>query len=426
MTTEITGIQKIKSATIENYKGIKHVEITASEKAVYLIGGKNGNGKTSVIDALKTCLSGKKFATTPVRIGQKHAAVSVKLNDFTINIHIDTDGKITPVVVHLATGKKVTSPKKVLQSMFGEFAMDPAEFSRMKAVDQIAALRAITVDDDGKPITFDDLDKEYETLYDQRKLDKSKLKDCQIRLQNNPEIKDAPAAEQSSDKLIEDLDVANTHNQNLQQLDNVIESKVRESTAHEKEVDRLKTALKKAETAVKDADRAVEHATSERKKAGSPVETSGIEDQLRSLDETNAKWRDQQNHLKYRKECTAQIDVVTKVEADLVANKETRNERLASSRFPVEGLTFDDTGIKLNGVPFNDSSGAEQLAVSFKVALSGRPQMPIVFIDNGELFDDESLAIIEQEAEKLDAQVFMAIGSRLETYDLFVEAGERK
>ena len=90
------------------------------------------------------------------------------------------------------------------------------------------------------------------------------------------------------------------------------------------------------------------------------------------------------------------------------------------------GLSFDDDGILFNGIAFEDASSAEKLRISFLIALAGRPQMPVVFIDNGELLDDDSLKVFEEEAEKLDAQVFMAIGSRLENYDLFLEAGEAK
>lgn len=422
----IDGKQKIKSAIINDFKGVSHVEIDVKETNLFLIGGKNGNGKSSVLDALATAIGGKKRAMNPVANGKTRAEIEVVLDDLKISMNIQADGKIEPTVIDLATRKKVTSPKKVLRSMFGDFAMDPGAFQRLETRDQVAALRAITVDKDGKPVTFDDLDTKHEELYGKRREEKRVLVDKKANLTNYPKVEDAPAKEVSSADLIDELEAANDHNNELTRLDQVIESKVRASTALEQEADRLKKALKKAESDLKIADKAVDTAKDTRKKAGKPQDTSAIEEKLKGIEDINATWRAAEAHTKARAECDKQEKVVAKIEKDMLDLADERKKRLESSRFPVDGLTFDDSGIKYNGVPFEDACSAEKLRISFLIALAGRPQMPIVFIDNGELLDDESVEVFKAEAEKLDAQVFMAAGSRLEHYDMFLEDGKVK
>ena len=61
---------KINNLEIENVKRVKAVRLEPSQNGLTVIGGKNGQGKTSVLDAIAWALGGDKFKpSTPLREG---------------------------------------------------------------------------------------------------------------------------------------------------------------------------------------------------------------------------------------------------------------------------------------------------------------------------------------------------------------------
>lgn len=61
---------KINRFELENVKKIKAVTLSPSENGLTVIGGKNGQGKTSVLDAIAWALGGARFAPDePMREG---------------------------------------------------------------------------------------------------------------------------------------------------------------------------------------------------------------------------------------------------------------------------------------------------------------------------------------------------------------------
>lgn len=52
---------KITNLELENIKRIKAVQLTPSESGLTVIGGNNGQGKTSVLDGIAWALGGDKF-----------------------------------------------------------------------------------------------------------------------------------------------------------------------------------------------------------------------------------------------------------------------------------------------------------------------------------------------------------------------------
>ena len=76
---------------------------------------------------------------------------------------------------------------------------------------------------------------------------------------------------------------------------------------------------------------------------------------------------------------------------------------------PVEGLGFDDSGVTFNGVPFTQSSAAEQLRVSVAMAMALNPDIRVIRITDGSLLDSTSMAIIEELAREHDFQAWVEV-----------------
>ena len=86
---------------------------------------------------------------------------------------------------------------------------------------------------------------------------------------------------------------------------------------------------------------------------------------------------------------------------------ERKRAELAAAEFPVAGLGFDDDGVLLNDLPFSQASSAEKLRVSVAMGLAMNPRLRVLLIRDGSLLDEESLGIIQEMAEKSDAQIWI-------------------
>ena len=137
---------KIVRLTAENLKKLRAVEITPAGDLVQ-ISGKNGAGKTSVLDSIYWALAGSSHVQgQPIRKGEHKARVKLDLGTIVVERKFaDADGKLTTsVTVESAEGARFPSPQKLLDSLLGELSFDPLAFARMEPRKQFDELRRVS------------------------------------------------------------------------------------------------------------------------------------------------------------------------------------------------------------------------------------------------------------------------------------------
>jgi hypothetical protein len=72
-------------------------------------------------------------------------------------------------------------------------------------------------------------------------------------------------------------------------------------------------------------------------------------------------------------------------------------------RHPVLG----ETGVTLDGLPFDQASGAQRIRTSVAIGGALNPGLRATLIKDGSGVDKDSLALLTQEAEKADLQVIL-------------------
>ena len=101
---------KINSLELDDVKRIRAVKIEPTENGLTVIGGKNNQGKTSVLDAIAWALGGDKFR--PSGAMREGSAVpphlKVKLSN---GIIVERSGKNSDLKVTDETGKRQKSPQ---------------------------------------------------------------------------------------------------------------------------------------------------------------------------------------------------------------------------------------------------------------------------------------------------------------------------
>ena len=93
---------------------------------------------------------------------------------------------------------------------------------------------------------------------------------------------------------------------------------------------------------------------------------------------------------------------------------------------PVPGLGFDDTGVTLAGLPFNQTGQAEQIGASAAIAAALNPKLRVMLIRDGSLLDRHSLAILAEMAEAHDMQVWLERVTDGQPVGIVIEDGEIK
>lgn len=168
---------KIIALEAENLKRLTAVRIEPNGNLVQIT-GKNGQGKTSVLDAIWWALAGtSNVQTTPIRKGEERATISLDLGKLKVLrkfIAQDDGSYTTSITVENGEGARFQSPQKMLDALVGQLSFDPLEFSRMKPADQVQALRSLVRDFD-----FDAAAVEHKADFDERTIQNRKAKDCQ-------------------------------------------------------------------------------------------------------------------------------------------------------------------------------------------------------------------------------------------------------
>jgi hypothetical protein len=138
------------SFVLENFKKIRVVEVVLKGR-VTTITGRNGQGKTSVLDALWALFAGKKgIPEKPVRKGAEKSKLTAVLSDdqgkpFLVAKRMISGDRTTTLTIEAAPGaeRPAGTPQAVMDALIGEMTFDPVAFSRLDAKKQADILRSM-------------------------------------------------------------------------------------------------------------------------------------------------------------------------------------------------------------------------------------------------------------------------------------------
>jgi len=153
---------KITRLTAENIKRIKAVEITPDGNLV-VIGGRNAQGKTSVLDSITYALAGaSSHPDKPIRNGEDKAKIVCELDDLIVTRTFTPKGG--SLMVSNKEGAKYASPQAMLDELTGKLTFDPLAFARMQPREQLETLKSLV------GLDFAEMDAKRHQLYEERTL----------------------------------------------------------------------------------------------------------------------------------------------------------------------------------------------------------------------------------------------------------------
>ncbi len=421
MTTESTQptAGRLLGFCAENILKLSAVELSLPPgQTVFTIGGKNGAGKSSILNAIVLALGGADCTPEePIHGTAEEGKVVLTFEDIVVKVKlVRTDkGFNRYLVVESKDGtKKYGSPQELLNKLTGKLAFDPIAFMNLKPDQQKLALQKLL------GLDFTLLDAKRKTAYENRTVENRLLDSANGQLTGRVIHHGVPAEPISVSDLTSALLNAQTENavrgQKLVEL-NTLQSTFQGGVLTSQSIQSKIEALR-AELAVQESNLASHEKIQKAREAGIalakrdydalPVsDTSALLTQLGEVQATNAKIEHNKGTavLKAKRdEHVAKVKALTGVIEDVDAEKE---KLLKAAEFPLEGLSFTDTGVSFNGKPLSQASDAERIAVSTAMGLSLNPTLKLLLIRNGSLLDNDLLQVVSDMASQAGAQVLI-------------------
>lgn len=389
---------KITQLKAENVKRLKAVEITP-DGSIVQISGRNGAGKTSVLDSIAYALGGKDtICDAPIRRGEEKAKIVCELDDLIVTRTFTAAGGA--LTVTNKEGAKYPSPQAMLDKLVGKLSFDPLAFSRMNARQQADTLKSLV------GLDFSSIDNHRRAAFDQRTEFNRVVKQLEGQIAGMVECSDVPAEEISVAELVNDLRDAEQVNATIDGVEREHSSQVQFLESIEKQIERLEKELADARKRA-EHQRGIIGQTAAKLLTLRRYDVAPIQQKIADADGVNSKVRATKARLKLIEQlatATADAQKLTLRITNLDAQKEAA---LSEANFPVSGLSFDDNGVLFNTVPFDQASSAEQLRISVAIGLAMNPKLRVILIRDGSLLDSESLQLVGEMAEAHDAQVWI-------------------
>lgn len=433
---DVTDPLHIVSLEVENTKRVKLARVRP-DGALVIVGGKNAQGKSSVLDAIEMALGGTRtLPPEPIRRGARKARQVLDLGAFRVERTITSKG--TVLVVTAADGSKVTSPQTLLDSLLATVSFDPAAFARLEPKKQDEVLKQLVP---GLAEALAAIEAERARLFDQRTETKRKAKALAARVDAAPRPEPGiPAAEVSASELfaliehrreLADGNALKRHE--LACARGELAATDERALEVEEEIARLKAALADEEQTLGELAeerlrgtarvRALESAVSELVEPD--LDTPKRE--LAELEVTNRKVRAAAERGRLEKELDAAEAEVEELTRAIEHYDEEKAEAIAKATFPVPGLGFDETGVTFNGVPLEQASQAERLRVSVAIGAALNPRLRVMLVREGSLLDAQGLELLATLAKETQSQVWLErVSEDGAGCSVFLEDGETR
>lgn len=390
---------KINELLIENVKRVKAVQFEPSADGLTIIGGRNGQGKTSVLDAIAWALGGNNYKpSVPERDG---ALVPPNLHiELSNGLIVERKGKNSTLKVTDPNGNK--SGQQLLNEFVSTLALDLPKFINGSDKDKADSLLKIL----GIGDVLAHLDTKENQLYAQR-TEVGRIADRKKKAADEmPMYPNVPKEPVSATELIkqqQEILARNGENERKRQDANRYEQILASAQIA---FDEAKAALQKAEqdclTARKSAEDLHDESTAELEKNLAEIEALNIKIRANSTKEAAEV---EANNLQQEYDgLTEQIKSV----------REERSKLLDSAELPLPGLSVKDGNLIYNNMPWDGMSGSDQLKVATAIVRKLNPQCGFVLMDKLEQMDLETL---QEFGAWLKQEGLQVIATRVSTGD---------
>lgn len=366
----------IASLEVENVTKIKAVAIKPERAGLTVIGGRNAQGKTSVLDAICWALGGKRYEPDrPRRDGSvSDPHLRVELSN---GIVAERSGKNGTLKVTDPSGAR--AGQALLDGFMESFALDVSEAA-------LAEQRRVT----------GQLARQYAAAADAM-----------------PYHCDAPDEPVDISEIMAAQREAYEHNACNERVRREAQMALDKAASAEADVSRLRAELESAEVALAEA-RERRDALAEQAAGLADVDTGPMAEQAQRAEEVNAKVRANRAKADAKADAERRQGEYDRLTEQIEQVRKDRVRLLEGADMPLEGLSVEGGALTYQGDSWGSMSASMQLMVATAVVRKINPACGFVLVDKLEQMDAETLAEFARWCEGEGLQV---IGTRVSTGD---------
>ena len=380
----------IHSLDIENVKRVKAVSLTPAAKGLTVIGGKNGAGKTTVLDAIVWALGGEKYRPSEAQRDGSMTPPHIRIT-LSNGLVVERKGKNSALTVTDPSGKK--AGQQLLNEFISQLALDLPKFLQANAKEKADTLLQIL----GIGPQLRALDDEIARIYNQRTTVGQIRDQKAAHAAELPEYADAPAEEISVTELSHQLTEALKNNASNIAWRDKLAADQRRAEELQAELTALMASIEQTQAHV---DAAVD------------IDVTAIQNDIERAEEINAKVRANLTKEHAQAEADAEAERYKQLTRTIEDKRADRMRLLEGADLPLPGLTVEDGELKYNGHSWDCMSGSEQLRVATAIVRKIKPECGFVLLDKLEQMDEETLIGF---GSWLDHEGLQAIATRVST-----------
>jgi len=448
---------RVVSLQASNILRLSAVEFSWQEgKRVLTLGGRNGAGKSSVLNAVAMALGGLSLCPDePLKRGESRGFVELNLGELLVRREFWRDllteqpesgppayGEVkSRLLVKNPEGVKQEPAQRLLDRLIGKLTFDPTAFALEESKKQSEILRQIV------GLDFKDHDELRAIAYDRRTVFNKQYKEQLVLLDAMAKYDGVPETEVFATELIDELNAAEEFRKKVVIAQRYESDMSAASLRASMNVDSLKQKLnaldeqiaelqqrrggtanlhREASDAAQVARDVAERAARDVKVAEDAVpDVSHVQGKIKELEDTNNKIRankarrDVMNTVvKFQKQSEEQ-------DALIAGFDDKKATLLRTTKFPIDGLSISHDGaVTFKGINLKQASTAEQIRISVAIGFALNPALKLLCIKNGNALDDDSFKLIADAAEAAGGQVLMEIVTKdANDVSVFIENG---
>ncbi|MDD6484781.1 MAG: AAA family ATPase [Clostridiales bacterium] len=388
---------KINQLEIENVKRIKAFKMEPAQNGLTVIGGKNGQGKTSVLDSIAWALGGDRYR--PSQPQREGSVIPPMLHiELSNGLIVERKGKNSDLKVTDPDGKK--GGQQLLNDFISQLALDLPKFLNASAKEKADILLKII----GVGDTLTKLEKEESSLYNQRHAIGQIADRKEKYAKELPRYDEAPSELISIKSLIEQQQSILAKNGENNRLRIKRDELAREKERLETEIERLNRLYKGVcadyDNALKSAEDLQDESTEE------------IERSIAEIEQINIKVRANLDREKAEEEAKGCRNEYNELSVQIENIRKERRKLLEGADLPLDGLFVEDGELTYRGFKWDNMSGAQQLKVGTAIVRRLNPECGFVLLDKLEQMDPDTL---REFGEWLENEGLQAIATRVST-----------
>lgn len=435
---------KVLNLKVKHILGLKQLDLDLDE-GVILVGGSNGQGKSSALNALKMALCGKRGTDWPEKAlhdGEDEGEVVVTLSgdpslgeDDKLKVHLEISqkrsGEIDRITIYDSAGEPAPNPRALLSDLYSLRGFDPLAFANQNPADQRESLaKLVGVDLESARI-------EYKEVYQERTLVNREVKKLELRVDHAKWHDDAPLEAVDTVDLVEKLSDIRKKNSELEHYTSVVDSYAKEQQAAmdriakaEEKMRLLGEELENKQVGFKDACKNHDEAKKHLIAMPDLQCDKEILNEISFAGEVNDKVRHNESVLKLKDELAEERKTSGDLTDRLAAINDGVDAQVREATFPVDGMSIDKEGVLLHGTSFSDSSRSERIRASCMVGMFLNPTLRLFVCEDGSDLDTETIAVLDAVMKDNEFQMLTEIVTRSEVDESFckvvLESGEAK